>query len=95
MPIFKRFRLRFSYFQKPDDDGLKMAEPDMSDSEMLLSELLSHEMLRSQSSSASLRESLQTAVLAAVFDTGQHSNRHPRVHRAHDAQGLRQGCRTG
>ena len=85
MPIFKRFRLRFSYFQKPDDDGLKMAEPDMSDSEML----------RSQSSSASLRESLQTAVLAAVFDTGQHSNRHPRVHRAHDAQGLRQGCRTG
>ena len=45
LPIFKRFRLRFSYFQKPDDDGLKMARPVMTDLGML----------RSQSSSASLR----------------------------------------
>ena len=45
LPIFKSFRLRFSYFQKPDDDGLKMARPVMTDLGML----------RSQSSSASLR----------------------------------------
>ena len=38
MPIFKRFRLRFSYFQKPDDDGLKKARPVMTDLGMLRSQ---------------------------------------------------------
>ena len=86
-----------------DDDGLKMAEPDMSDSEMLRSQSSSAmkccALRAPQPASESLRarhsKVAKSAVLAAVFGTEQHSNRRPWVHRAHGAQGLRQGCRTG